>query len=115
MIQYTKQQFNDIQTVVNDNWLNIIRSILMTRVSKISNNEIIIQLFLNLEDRSNLHPLIIEVITSLAIKPLEEQFASNNVGRDCIIIILILSIVLMFDSLLGGTFSVKHNHLIQQG
>ncbi len=104
MIQYTEQQFNDIQTVVKDNWLNIIRSIIDSRVSKISNSDVTIQLFLNTSQR-RVHLLISDVITIHGSKALGKELESKKV-KIIIIIVITMNTICFFSlmySLVGWT------------
>ena len=78
LLQYTENSCKSV--VMKDDWTNILKTVIESRVSKISDNKVVIQLFLNLEkSHAKLHQIIDDAITSQVIKPLEQQFKSDQV------------------------------------
>ena len=82
LLHYTARHLNDIQSVVKENWMKILHSIIVSRVSKISNNDVLIQLYLNLKTRQSVHQMIIDTITIHGSKALAKELESKKVRKN---------------------------------
>ena len=109
LLHYTARHFKDIQSVVEENWMKILHSIIVSRVSKISNNNTLIQLYLNLKTRQSVHQMIIDTITFHGSKALAKELESKKVRKNKNGILIIVVSPLIYYSLLGGTtFGTLH-------